>query len=302
VTSGHTKIVGLIGWPVEHSLSPPMHNAAFDALGLDWHYVPLPVHPTDVVAAVQGLPALGLYGANVTVPHKQAVLPTLDSVHPDARALGAANTVVINRGLEGTPKTCGYNTDVQGFLRALQQGGFEPRYANRITVIGAGGAARAVVFGLLRESSATIEIINRTLNRAVALVQSLVRDSRDAERLHPMALIDDTLIESAQRADLLVNTTSVGLWPEQDKSPWPNRASVPKHLTVFDLVYNPIETRLLQQAHHSGATTIDGLGMLIEQGALAFELWTGCEAPVQAMRTACERTLGQRGNLKEGGC
>ncbi|MCJ7749908.1 MAG: shikimate dehydrogenase [Armatimonadetes bacterium] len=290
--------MGLIGWPVEHSLSPPMHNAAFGAVGLDWHYVPLPVRLAEVVAAVRGLAALGLRGANVTVPHKQAVLPVLDFVHPDARAMGAANTLVVKRDPGESPKICGYNTDVAGFLRALRQGGFEAEHANRITVIGAGGAARAVVFGLLRESSASIEIINRTLNSAVALVQNLAQDSRDADRLRAVALTDDTLIESAQRADLLVNATSVGLWPKGDESPWPNTVRVPKHLTVFDLVYNPIETILLQQARESGAMTIDGLGMLIEQGALAFELWTGCEAPVHVMRTACENTLGQRVSLR----
>ena len=294
MTSGRTKIVGLIGWPVEHSLSPPMHNAAFCAVGLDWHYIPLPVRLAEVVAAVRGLVALGLRGANVTVPHKQTVLPMLDFVDPDARAMGAANTLVVNRDPGDSPRICGYNTDVGGFLRALRQGGFEPEHADHITVIGAGGAARAVVFGLLRESSASIEIVNRTLNNAVTLVQNLVRDRRDAERLRAVTLTDDTLIESAQRADLLVNATSVGLWPKGDESPWPNTVRVPRHLTVFDLVYNPIETRLLQQARDAGALTIDGLGMLIEQGALAFELWTGYEAPVHVMRTACEKTLRQQ--------
>jgi len=297
VTSGNTQIVGLIGWPVKHSLSPIMHNTAFDALGLDWHYVPLPVRPQEVIGAVQGLTALGLRGANVTVPHKQAVLPALDVIHADARAMGAVNTLVVDRDQEDLASISGYNTDIQGFLRALRQGGFELKQARRIIVIGAGGAARAVVFGLLQESSAGIEIINRTLDRGEALVQSLVQNDQEASRLCALALTPDVLVESARKADLLVNATTVGLWPTVGDSLWPEDVPLPKHLTVFDLVYNPLETRLLQQAQQSGARTIDGLGMLVEQGALAFELWTRCPAPTQVMRTACEQAL-RKQNLR----
>ena len=142
---GHTTLVGLIGWPVEHSLSPAMHNAAFEALGLNWCYVPLPVPPGQIEAAVEGLAALGFRGANVTVPHKQGVMPALASAGPSARALGAANTLIVALREDGTPLVTGYNTDAKGFVGALRRGGFEPEDDEAAVVVGAGGAARAVV-------------------------------------------------------------------------------------------------------------------------------------------------------------
>lgn len=283
---GYTQLVGLLGWPVEHSLSPAMHNAAFDALGLNYCYVPLPVEPGQVEVAVRGLTALGFRGANVTVPHKQAVIPALDSIAPDARELGAVNTLVVGRDASGTPAISGYNTDARGFVGALRQGGFEPQERGRAVVVGAGGAAWAVVFGLLQSGIGEIVLLNRTLKRAQALVADL-----GGERALP--LTPETLVESARAADLLVNATTVGMWPRVDDSVWPDGVAVPAHLTVFDLVYNPPETRLLRQARESGAHVIDGLGMLVRQGALAFEMWTGETAPVEVMREACERALGR---------
>ncbi|MFN2272050.1 MAG: shikimate dehydrogenase family protein, partial [Anaerolineae bacterium] len=152
--NGHTKLVGLMAWPIGHTLSPAMHNAAFDALGLNWRYVPLPVHPTQVEAAVRGLVALGFQGCNVTVPHKQAVIAALradalDSVAPDAAAFGAVNTIIVARDGDGTATLKGDNTDYQGFVGSLRSAGFEPE-GKRVVVVGAGGGARAVVFGLLR--------------------------------------------------------------------------------------------------------------------------------------------------------
>jgi len=294
VTSGSTQIVGLIGWPIKHSLSPAMHNAAFAALGLDWHYVPLPVHPKGVIQAVVGIAALGLRGANVTVPHKQAVLSGIDVIHPEAQAMGAANTLVVDRHADGRALIKGYNTDVEGFLLALQDGGFELEQARRIIVVGAGGAARAVVFGLLWKSNAVIEIINRTPSRAEALVRSVAHNAEEVSRLRVTALTDAALVELAHRADLLVNATTVGLWPAVDRSIWPDDVTMPGRLTVFDLVYNPVKTRMMDQADQSGARAIGGLGMLVEQGALAFELWTGRRAPTQVMRAACEQALARR--------
>jgi shikimate dehydrogenase len=281
---GRTQLVGLIGWPVEHSLSPTMHNAAFDALGLNWRYVPLPVPPGQVKVAVRGLAALGFRGANVTVPHKQAVMDALDSIAPDAKALGAVNTLVVSRNADGAAAIGGYNTDAQGFVGALRQGGFDPENGGSAVVVGAGGAARAVVYGLLRSGIGEIVVLNRTLERAQALVADL-----GGSRARPLA--SETLIESARAADLLVNTTTVGMWPRVDGSVWPDSAPVPAHLTVFDLVYNPPETRLLRQARQSGARAIGGLEMLVRQGALAFEMWTGEKAPIEAMHAACERVL-----------
>ncbi len=288
---GHTQMVGLIGWPVEHSLSPAMHNAVFDALGLNWRYVPLPVPPGHVEAAVHGLAALGFRGANVTVPHKQAVRQMLNSVGPSAGQLGAVNTIVIGRDEDGSARLRGHNTDATGFVGALREGGYEPEGGGRAVVVGAGGAARAVIFGLLWSGSGEIVALNRTPQRAEVLVSDLRDFSDRGFRLHALVLTAETLVESARAADLLVNATTVGMWPHAESSIWPESVPVPRHLTVFDLVYNPLETKLLRQTRESGAHSIDGLGMLVRQGAIAFEMWTGEPAPADVMRSACERAL-----------
>jgi len=292
---GHTRLVGLIGWPVEHTLSPAMHNAAFEALGLNWCYVPLAVAPGQVEPAVRGLAALGFRGANVTVPHKRAVMAALDDIAPSARAFGAVNTIVVGRDESGAVSLRGYNTDAGGFVDALRAGGFEPEEGGDVVVVGAGGAARAVVDGLLQSGGGAITVLNRTLGRAVALTSDLGARSPDAARLRALPLTTETLVESARRAGLLVNTTTVGMWPHVADSIWPEDVPVPHHLSVFDLVYNPAETRLLRQAAVSGARPIGGLGMLVGQGARSFEMWTGEAAPVDVMRAACEQRLKKRG-------
>ncbi|MEA3377987.1 MAG: shikimate dehydrogenase [Chloroflexota bacterium] len=285
---GHTQLVGLVGWPVEHTMSPAMHNAAFAALELNWRYVPLPVPPERVEAAMPGLVALGFRGANVTVPHKQAVLPALDTVAPEAQILGAVNTVVIERAPDGSASCRGHNTDAAGFMGALRDGGFDPRGASAV-VVGAGGAARAVVFSLREARATQIVVLNRTLEHAQRLVSDLGHQSSTILRVEPFD--EDALVEAARAADLLVNATPMGMSPRANDSVWPDEVPLPAHLTVFDLVYNPLETRLLRQARRSGAGALDGLGMLVRQGALAFEMWTGEEAPVAVMRSACQQAL-----------
>ncbi|HOU16118.1 MAG TPA: shikimate dehydrogenase [Anaerolineae bacterium] len=288
--NGHTTLVGLIAWPVGHSVSPPMHNAAFEALGLNWCYVPLPVAPSQVENAVRGVAALGFRGVNVTVPHKQAVLPALDVIAPDAARFGAVNTIVIERDTDGRPVITGHNTDYQGFLGSLRQGGFEPAGKSAV-VVGAGGAGRAVVFGLLQANARDVLVLDTQPRQ----VQSLLADlGGNGVPLRTAPLSTEILVESARAADLLVNATPVGMSPQIHASIWPDAASFPAHLTVFDLVYNPQETQLLRQARAAGALAIDGLDMLVRQGAIAFELWTGQQAPFDVMRAACERALGQR--------
>ena len=287
---GRTQLVGLVGWPVEHSLSPVMHNAAFDALGLNWRYVPLPVPPGQIEAAVYGLAALGFRGANVTVPHKQAVMSVAKAIGPSARALGAVNTLVFERHADGTPGISGYNTDAKGFVGALRQGGFEPKEEGDAVVVGAGGAARAVVHGLLRSGSGNITVLNRTLERAQALVAPLGHRPKDLARLRALPLTPETLVESSRAARLLVNATTLGMWPHVEGSVWPDSAPIPAGMSVFDLVYNPLETRLLRQARASGARAIDGLGMLLRQGAIAFEMWTG-EGPVSEISALMRAAL-----------
>ncbi len=266
-----------------------MHNAAFANLGLNWRYVPLPGPPARVGEAVRGLVALGFRGANVTVPHKEVVLPHLDAVDPAVAALGAVNTLVIDRLDDGPPVVTGYNTDVAGFLAALQAGGFEPQ-GQRAVVVGAGGAARAVVYALLSAGAQKVTVLNRTPSRAAALVDDLAPHAK-ATALHDAPLTAERLIETARAADLLVNATPVGMWPHADASIWPAERSLPAHLIVMDLVYRPRETRLLAQALAAGAHAIDGLGMLIHQGALAFDLWTGQAHDLEQINAVMESTL-----------
>jgi shikimate dehydrogenase len=293
VIDGHTQLVGLLGWPVEHSLSPAMHNAAFDALGLNWRYVPLPVAPGQVEAAVKGVAALGFRGVNVTVPHKQAVMAALDSVAPDAARFGAVNTIVIERGADGKATLSGYNTDYKGFTGALRRGGFDPA-GKRAVIVGAGGVARAAVFALL--AAGIVDIL--LFDIAPQQVQALIADmgshragTSPAPTLRTLPQTPETLVESARAADLLVNATPLGMWPKVEGSVWPEAVPIPPHLAVFDMVYNPQETRLLRQAREAGAQPIGGLGMLVEQGALAFEMWTGQPAPVELMASVCEQAL-----------
>jgi shikimate dehydrogenase len=259
-----------------------MHNAAFAALDLPWCYIPLPV-PTEpagrIGEAVLGLRALGLRGANVTVPHKQAVMPYLDHLSPAAQAIGAVNTIIVAE--DGTLE--GDNTDAQGFAADLQDHGVEVG-GKRVLVLGAGGSARAVVFGLGQAEAAAITVANRTLDRAVSLVESLAGHLPGCP-LVACALPDD-LADVAADAEIVVNTTSLGMSPYVDTTPWPEGLPLRADQVVYDLVYNPRRTRLLAHAEACGAQAIGGIGMLVWQGAIAFERWTGIRPPVDVMRQA----------------
>jgi shikimate dehydrogenase len=278
--SGKTSLVGLIGWPVTHSLSPRMHNAAFAELGLDWAYVPLPVQPDDVEQALKGLAALNFVGANVTVPHKQAVIRYMDELSDAARITGAVNTIQLKEG-----KFKGYNTDAIGFLNALQEAGCNPK-GMRVAVLGAGGAARAVVFALARAGADSIIVLNRTAERGAFLVDDLAAVFPGSS-LRFEALTSESLAVLNHNVDLVINSTSVGMYPHVETCPWPADVPVPAQVIFCDLVYNPLETVFLARARAAGAATIDGLGMLVHQGATAFEKWTGHPAPVEVMRQAC---------------
>ncbi len=303
---GRTRLVGIVGWPVEHSLSPAMHNAAFAALGLDWAYVPLPVAPARVDEAVRGLRALGFAGANVTIPHKQAVMSQLDEVSGAARAIGAVNTIVVREG-----RLLGENTDWLGFLASLREAGFEPK-GKRALVLGAGGAARAVVYALA-SVGVEVAVVNRTPERVEILARELMelggtqgnsgelggiaentdgvpRSSSEFLRVPiQTAPTIQAALDLVNGIHLVVNTTPVGMWPRVDASPWPEEVLLPSGAAVCDLVYNPLETQLLQRARAAGCQVIDGLGMLVHQGAAAFEMWTGVKAPVEVMRRALMR-------------
>jgi shikimate dehydrogenase len=290
---GQTQLVGVMGWPVAHSLSPVMHNAVLRAVGLNWRYVPLAVHSDDVVAALRGAAALGFRGFNVTVPHKQAVIAQMDVVTPAAEAVGAVNTVTIERDGHEAPRLIGHNTDIMGFLDSLRAGGFDPSPGGRAVVVGAGGAARAVVYGLLRSGLDAVVVLNRTVSRAMALVAELGPTTPEAVHLDGGALSPATLVRETEDARLLVNATTLGMWPETAGSIWPSPAPFPAHLAVYDLVYNPLETRLLRQAREAGALPIDGLGMLARQGALALARWLDTEVDVDAIAAAMRRAAMQ---------
>jgi shikimate dehydrogenase len=221
----------------------------------------------------------GYRGVNVTVPHKQAVMAHLDEISAEAQAVGAVNTILVRGDL-----LAGHNTDCDGFLSALLEGGLQPAGKHAL-VLGAGGGARSVVYALVREG-ATVAIHNRTAQRARDLAHDMQCAASQASIVTDLGDLD------LDRFDLLVNTTSLGMWPRTAASPWPESLSMPPHWTVFDLVYNPIDTRLLVQARSMGAATIGGLGMLVHQGALAFEMWTGQVPSLHVMRLAAERALG----------
>ena len=284
VISGRTRVVGVIGWPIAHSVSPAMHNAAFRALGLDWCYVPFPVRPERLSQALAGVRGLGLGGINVTVPHKQALLALVDELTPEARAVGAVNTVVV----KGETLT-GHNTDVGGFLRALGDAGCDAKGLSAL-VLGAGGAARAVVYALARVG-AQVTLLNRTASRAHDLAREFAALGAGA-RLEAGPLDEQALRRAAPRAHLIVNTTPLGMWPEVEASPWLEGVPFPADALLFDLVYNPRETRLMRQARTEGARAVDGLRMLVHQGAEAFELWTGVHPPIEVMYAACTAALG----------
>jgi len=275
---------GILGWPVEHSRSPAMHEAAFRARGLDANYVCFPVHPDDVADAVRGLKALGVRGANVTVPHKQAVIPYLDAITHDARAMGAVNTIV-----REVDRLIGHNTDAPGLARSLDDAGVELAGA-RVIVIGAGGAARATVVGLAARGASRITVVARRYEQAMALTLALTEACAPCP-LFALQLERDALAYELAETTLLVQTTSATLANAADAAGFARSLALealPSRATVVDLVYRPLVTTVLARARELGLNTVDGLGMLLHQGALAFELWTHMAAPLEVMRAALE--------------
>jgi shikimate dehydrogenase len=260
-----TQIVGLIGWPVEHSRSPRMHNAAFEALGLDWHYILLPTPPDQLEGVIGRIRPGELSGANVTIPHKQAVMAFLDEIDPAAQTIGAVNTIV-----RCGERLIGYNTDALGFKRALLETGLAVK-DQPCAMLGAGGAARAVVYAL-QELGAQITVYARDVDKARVLATE-ARSLTELKRIDPAT-------------KLIVNTTPLGLSPNVTASPWPDNVPFPASALIFDLINNPARTRLMQKAEQAGLRAVNGWSMLVYQGAAAFELWTGIEPSVDVMMQA----------------
>jgi shikimate dehydrogenase len=274
--SGAAKLTGVIGWPVDHSLSPAMHNAAFRALGLDWIYVGLPVAPGRLVAGIEGLAALGFAGANVTMPHKTEAASLVDELSDDARRLQAVNTISVTPdGLVGD------NTDTSGFARFLRdEVAFDPA-GRQVLLYGAGGAARACALAVARAGAAEIVVAVREPARAIALVQALEDLPVNVHTASSMAEATEVV------AELVVNATPVGAHGEELPEPVMGPGTV-----VVDLLYHVASTPLRVHAREAGASSFGGLGLLLHQAALSFELWTGRQPPLETMSAAALAALG----------
>jgi len=283
--SGKTRVCAIIGDPVEHSLSPVMHNAAFKELGLNLVYVAFTVTRNELKDAISGARSLGLRGLNVTMPHKNAVITYLDETDSTAKAIGAVNTILNNQG-----KLIGYNTDGVGALRALKENGISPD-GNKMLLLGAGGAAKAIAFQAAQEVEELV-ILNRTSEKAEKLAEVLRREF--GKRVKGGALSAEVLKKEMKDADILVNATSVGMHPDVNRSPVPSDL-LRSDLCVMDIIYNPLETKLLKDAKSVGAKVVSGLEMLLYQGAVAFEIWTNCPAPVEVMKKAALNKLTEQG-------
>lgn len=275
--TGKTQVLGIIGHPVEHSLSPVMHNAAIAALGIDYVYVPFAVEPESLSTALNGLRVLGIRGFNVTIPHKSAILPLLDRISPEAELCGAVNTVCREKD-----HLVGYNTDGTGLLRSLRDDlGFDPS-GSAILVLGAGGAARGALASLCNAGASRIIVANRTRERGEILVERF-RDRFQKVDFHLSSLDMKQLECHMKSADLLLNTTSVGMNGSSFEGL--DLSNLASHAVVYDMVYCPSETPLLAAAKSSGNACANGLGMLAAQGEAAFYIWTGIELPAGLMKS-----------------
>jgi shikimate dehydrogenase len=283
--NGQTRIVGVIGDPVQHSRSPQMHNAAILERKLDYVYVPFHVRSGELQEAIEGFKALNVLGVNVTIPHKQTVMSILDDVSHEATLIGAANTLIFCDG-----RVSGDNTDAQGFLRAMTEEGIDIPVGGSAVVLGAGGAARAVVVALALSGLDLITIANRTEWKAIQFEKDLATISET--EISAVDLASNQLNLAIRSADLLVNTTSVGMQETDQLLIDPDFLN--PGTIVYEIVYTPPETPLLRVAREKGCQTIGGIGMLVHQGAIAFEKWIGIVPNVETMRIALKQALYQK--------
>ena len=267
--NGKTKIIGVIGENIENSLSPLIHNQIILKHSLNFCYLPFQVAETDLGKAIQGIRALNIRGVNITFPYKEKVIEFLDEVEESARRIGAVNTIVNNKGI-----LTGYNTDVIGFKKSLQNNGKFVIKEKKAVVLGAGGAARAVTCSLLEEGIEEVSIFNRTLEKAKKIKQ-------DFSPFFPRSSINifsfeqNDLKDKIKEANLLVNATSIGMESQLDNTPLPDKKLFHPNLLVYDLIYRPARTLFLKEAERAGAKIINGLPMLVYQGIESFYLWSG---------------------------
>lgn len=282
--TGKTNCVGILGYPVGHSLSPVMHNAAFKKNQMDYVYIPLPTAPSDLGVAVSALKAWNFCGANVTIPHKVAVMEHLDEIAEDARMIGAVNTITIREG-----RAIGSNTDGIGFIASLRKAGASPE-GGRAVLLGAGGAARAVVWGLLKNGIENITILVRNVEKGLAFAERFA--SHGDIKVYTFG--DWEAKEALRTCTLLVNTTPLGMAPDLNVMPEVDWADVSQNAVVYDLIYTPLMTRFLHEAQEHGHHTINGKDMLIEQGAESFFRWTGIEPHRPSMEEAFDNFWASR--------
>jgi len=279
----NTKIVGVIGHPIKHSLSPMMHNYAFNKESLDFVYLAFDIASINLQDALKGMVVLGIAGFNLTIPHKERIVEYLDELSDSAKIVNAVNTVVNENG-----KLHGYNTDVNGIIKTLEN--YKDDIAGKtVSVIGAGGAARAVIYALINNFNVKkINIINRTGEKAESL-KDYFSSKMLFEKIKTYELVPPDVTEVLAKSKLIVNASSIGMLPEEDDSPTTIPESFNKKQIVFDLVYNPRKTKLLALAESQGATILNGLKMFVEQGAKAFELWTNEKMEIEKITEILNR-------------
>lgn len=278
----NTKIIGLLGHPIKHSYSPFVQNVAFEFEKIDYIYLAFDVPPANLKSALNGVLALGMKGLNVTLPHKEKIIQYLDELSEEATTIGAVNTIVNDQG-----KLIGYNTDVTGFIETLLP--FKEQISgSTVTVLGAGGGARAAIYALIRHfKPEQINLINRTVQRADS-IQNYFSTKMRYHGFKTMDLFPPDIVDTLRSSTLIINATSIGMFPDMDDTITDLTESFSSSQIVFDLVYNPTKTKFLKLAEAQGATTLGGLKMLVSQAAKSFELWTGVKMPIDKISKSIE--------------
>ncbi|MDO4926703.1 MAG: shikimate dehydrogenase [Turicibacter sp.] len=275
--SGATQLIGLIATPIRHSISPQMHNAAFLKLGLDYAYLAFEIEPNQLEATIKGFKAMGVRGFNVSMPYKTAIIDYLDELSPAAKLCQSVNTVVNENG-----RLIGYMTDGSGLIRSFMDQGYDI-YGKKITVIGCGGAGKAILIQAALDGAAELAVFNRSVDRGGEIV-NLINEQSDCHATFYELSDEASLQKQLANSDFLINATSVGMADLEGQSIIKDPSILPSHLVVCDIIYNPRKTRLLAQAEARGCQIMNGVGMIIYQGAEAFKLWTGEEMPIDEVK------------------
>lgn len=279
--TGKTKVVGVIGHPIEHSMSPPMHNNAFKELNMDYVYVAFHVLPENIEKLIESCKTLDIKGLNVTIPHKTSVIPFLDEIDPTAKKIGAVNTIQFKNGIAK-----GFNTDGIGAIKSIQE--YTTLKGKNVLIIGAGGASKAISFTLINENINSLVIANRSKENACNLIEN-IRMQCDFEEISYVDIKDSS--ELIDDVDIIINTTPIGMYPKHEVEPPIKTDKINEKHIVMDVIYNPLETTLLKEARLNGATTINGTSMLINQGLESFKIFTGCNASYKSFEEALMEQL-----------